>query len=603
MKSVSIEVAKEMTRIPTFWKQRQSWIIPIRFAIIALLYGFGMYWIWLSLPLGLQFLVQSWCVFVAYKLLILLVGRLMYLHWNSKHDDVYTEPLFNRLWRNVFYAAFVPITIITYIVLKELLLHRFETGEGLFLKSILENKVFQLSLVLSGLSYTVFGAMKSSMAVSKAEDIIKDLVDTQVTASGGTSDFVECFQVALLKPMEEAEKRGNLLHASLLLANPIYGLYSKCERKDRVAFWNKFIESKADRELILYSPDAHYNFLVRSLLTYSVKYEIGACGMTSDGVIENTKKIQGLIMEQIVRLREQSPESKERIATDKGEEVANVDKSLKLWLTADSGYRIAKYDYELTTSGREGQRRTNVFVILTHPSSMEHGPNDFVGTLIPITQTLHKNIAGSKGSVYEQFKQCPYTLLTEDDARVKSEVQHKGNSVDEYTAIALDMLYLRTSNRPYRMAYLKEVCMDLHDKFAHESFTDPKDSIKAMIGCFVYYFQRLREPYGKDESYEDYRSMPQVKSIDEDFLSTLEGTLVSGRPSIECIVKTIIATDTAGAEISKSHFINEYELFANSDHGTLDGELKDFIAVLYFILSSGFRESKYAEFRRNRNID
>mgnify|MGYP003393843761 CR=1 FL=1 len=126
---------------------------------------------------------------------------------------------------------------------------------------------------LVGFVVTSWGFIKSWQAASRAEKIENSLIEVGLLSSGIKEDFSNIFNEHLIKEIHSFKNTPGNIYLSLSTPAYGYGVLGKIECQKLYDSFNN-IHPVSKIELIIFSPDAHYNYWA-NLIFWSISKDLG----------------------------------------------------------------------------------------------------------------------------------------------------------------------------------------------------------------------------------------------------------------------------------------------------------------------------------------
>jgi hypothetical protein len=438
-----------------------------------------------------------------------------------------------------------------------------------------------------GVIFSLIAAWRSSAADKRTAWLLKELVETQRIVGESPAHYPEVFDLHLLRPMERAsepdDKNDHLRHMDLLISTPAYG-YHVLGIDPHLHFRNLLTALQCDKQVILFSPDAHYFHIANTLLWHPLK-QSASRNVEADDVMDapapdvNPIELADCVTKTMSILKQQVLQTEEN-ARHKGlGEHRNI--KVGVWTTNTTEVRLTAFRF---------QKETLAYLLLTDQVTLTSDLSRFRGRALSLPVSIHRQVIGDPGdprSFFEQLKTCPYSQAWGNSARIKS---------GEFDLLKYDYLFLRTEQTLFDLYSFNIQCRQVI-----EAVREPKtesDRIRAARDILldtVQYFINLKEmPVAPQYAPLDELQQKKLLRLNEIAELLKDKTLLDATQVLE-----VLRDNPSNQQDPFWHKLEEYE-------DQLQGSNPDFInlakwvACIYYFISSGFNQSLYAKDRRNR---
>lgn len=384
---------------------------------------------------------------------------------------------------------------------------------------------------------TIWGFIKSWEAASKSSKIETDLIEEGVISLEIKEGFKNIFNEHFIKKIDLFKNSPGNIYLSL--STPAYG-YGVLGRKEckKLHHSLEMLHSESQIELILFSPDAHYNYWA-NLIFWSL-----------DVVDENFMNDFALLTYEII----------DTLST----------KKCLIWLKKETTVRF--FAYEPLGDPKKAGNPKKAFVSLVDSISIYQNQfgSDFNARSLPIQRNQIKEFINGSSSFFHRIKSCPYTFRINEDAALKFGGMDNEENKKLAKFLKWDFILGRTSYNHYPdKSMFKDECKFFIANRGKEH-SDKEDIVyqKILLGFFNYY-----------------------KYINEKY-SIVEKRIISDKQHKQIIDALKKITDDDFKDIKEYFFTEDIDNTAESQEETKDNL---WIDLLYDVLTAGFGESKYAK--------
>jgi hypothetical protein len=261
---------------------------------------------------------------------------------------------------------------------------------------------------------------------------------------------------------------------------------------------------------------------------------------------------------------------------------------VSVWIRNEAAFRLTSFE-----STAEPAKGPEAYVVLTDPVNLTSDLRRFTGRLLAIPNSLFRPIVGFHNdpeSFIESFKHCPYSSLSGRNARLLPE---------ELETLLYDYIFLRTEQFLFDVSSFEIQCRRAIAIACQDSLSDErlKTGVTSILHELVSYFRTLTENKHIPEPFAPKQSMQIQKLL---ILPLLSDLLVDSQRSFS-------ATASDLRRILLDH-LNTYRLDSH-----IDSQVRDYLnitddsvpwfATIYYLITSGFRDSHLAPARQERAKD
>ena len=281
---------------------------------------------------------------------------------------------------------------------------------------IREENEFVNLIGIFGFIFGFWGFIKSWQAASKSEKIEKILIETGQISSEIKEDFRSIYDHHLINELKKFKGKNGTIYLSL--STPAYG-YSALTIEDSKRLLSAFSDLNNDHEiqLILFTPDAHYNYLTNTIF-WSLK-----------------KESQELQNEFLKKFADHTLEFIKMFNT----------KKCKIWLKNETTVRF--FGYHISDFSKKGY----LSLVDNFTIYQDQSEGNFDARSLPIQSAHASEYFESDKSYFNKLKRCPYTLVESDRASLN--LGNVDNIDDKELAVKLAWDYIlgRTSFNYYNL--------------------------------------------------------------------------------------------------------------------------------------------------------
>lgn len=448
-----------------------------------------------------------------------------------------------------------------------------------------------------GVVFSLIAAWRASAADKKTAFLLRELQETQRIVQESPTDYNDIFDIHLLRPMTRAAnphgKEDHLRRMDLHISTPAYGYHVL--GYDQHSEFRRLLDTlKCDKQIILFSPDAHFFHVANTLLWHPLSEPhldgTGARDLNqvqeTQGQVDysnvNSKALAVCIIATMGIMQQQVFETEQNVWRKNTGELSNMN--VGVWTSNTTEFRLTAFRFE---------KETLAFLLLTDQVTLASNLARFQGRALSLPVSLHRQVVGDprdQESFFEQLKTCPYSAECRGDAHLTS---------GELEMLKYDYLFLRTGHTIIDLYSFNIQCREViwsarkpTPAKEAERIAAAREILQGVVQYFIF-LKRLKIA-------SDY--VP-ANSIQQKRLLQLEGVAqLASDQNITATQVLYVLRDEKNAPHDRDSFrreVTEYEERIK-DFGADFIELSNWIACIYYFLSSGIRESLFADGRRKR---
>jgi hypothetical protein len=480
-----------------------------------------------------------------------------------------------RLWWLYVLGVFVGLGILT-------LLHLWISPFRHYPHWALSLAVDALSAV--GFAFAWIGAWRAHSADRRTKELLDKLEETNTIVRKSPRVYEEVFDHHALRLLNrasalESEARTSS-HINLLLSTPAYG-YHVLGMKAHQEFQKALRAAECNMYVFLFSPDAHYfhfaNTLLWGPLTASSPRRPESLQITPNELLDCIRDTIDILSER-VRWYE-----KTLLMPD-----ASVP-AVSVWIRNEAAFRLTSFE-----STAESAKGPEAYVVLTDPVNLTSDLRRFTGRLLAIPNSLFRLIVGFHNdpeSFIESLKHCPYSSLSGNNARLFS---------SELETLKYDYFFLRTEHVLFDTSSFEIQCRRAIAIACQDSLPDERLTmgLTSILPELVSYFRALTENTGIAELFAPKQSRQLLKLTILPILSdVLKDSQQRHFSDIAKDLRNILLTHL------DSHPVDSYVDVNIRKYLESDDRFTPWFANIYYLITSGFRDSLLAPARRIRASD
>lgn len=241
-----------------------------------------------------------------------------------------------------------------------------------------------------GFSVTSWGFIKSWQASTKSASIEGNLLASHLILAEAKEDFKDIFDDHLLGKINLFKDVPGNIH--LLLSTPAYG-YGVLGKESSLKLFNsiKFLNGESNIELILFSPDAHFNYWINLIFWSIVHEDNNQIGFLKDFAIQTYEMIDLLSLS---------------------------NKKCSIWLRNDTTVRLFGYSFHSPKPNDSYFSNDFAYISLVDNISLYQNQfgSEFKARSLPIHFNQMKDFFIGKTSYFHRIKSCPYTSRRNNEA-------------------------------------------------------------------------------------------------------------------------------------------------------------------------------------------
>lgn len=423
-------------------------------------------------------------------------------------------------------------------------------------------QVAAIVATFAGVFYSLFAFREASRADEKTAQLIQRHEETQLIIAESPKTYDRVFELHVTQPYEAPEKLRNV---EFLISTPAYG-YHVLGRDAVESFRRILADPKLPKELVLFSPDSHYFHVANTLLWNEYECLLTAkerwrVQIDAKSLADHIEDILHLLATQVERGTAGGP-------------------LVRIWVTPRAQLRMSAFRYSRATD--------RAYLILVDDVDLVSDLRSFTGRAISLPSALHRQVIGdsphSEGdSFFDSFKKCPYT----EREGAAAALLH-----DDLAHLEADYLLLRT----------KDVIFDL--------FTFDQQIRRVAAKC--------DGGNGSNATFEQWCARTAVTTADYFRHVLARAMAVEHRPTTTIqahrlgIIEHAVSQSNTTAENALRSLASDLKNSLTHDDVIFRDELNKYlnqtptpsagpmVALLYFILSSGFGQSTLFHAMKNR---
>ncbi len=441
-----------------------------------------------------------------------------------------------------------------------------------------------------GVIFSIIAAWRSGVAEERTQYLLDRLEETQRIVSQSPTAYEDVFNLHVLRPMQRGidplDRDHHLDRLDMHISTPAYG-YHVLGLDKHLEFRTLISTLQCQKQIILFSPDAHFFHVANTLLWHPLKplnpNEFVAISNSTLPMPKHDKKVLSpeilarCIMDTMDVLRVQVHQAEQE--SDGKSFSDHKDFKVAVWTSNTTEFRLTAFRFETDSQA---------FLLLTDQVTLASDLEHFRGRALALPAAIHRQVIGDPGdrqSFFEQLKTCPYSGETHEQARLRSK---------EFYLLNWDYLFLRTGHAVIDLHLFNIQCRQvIWAKEQHDQNKQLGVAREILVGLAQYFMFMESQP--KAAQYAP------VGSVQEMRLSKTQAVTAALRnaQTTEEEVLQILCADPLHKDDPFKTELREFETHM-ANHEAHFISLSKWISCIYYFVSSGFHQSLFATARRER---